>query len=242
MHKRIALLDEVRGLCLLLMVAYHAAYDWVYIAGRDFPLFHHPIFEVLQPLFAGVFILISGVCCNLSKSNLRRGAQALGLGVVLSVITWAVSPQQMVVFGILHLLGSCMLIYALLSPVLKKIPPLCGGVVFLVLFGLTFGLPRGWMGITPLNIDIPAGWYSLPLGFVVGLPSPDFRSSDYFPLLPWGLLFLTGGSLGRLLTSGADISPLRRVRVPILGWIGRHSLAVYLLHQPLLYGVAMLIR
>ena len=82
---------------------------------------------------------------------------------------------------------------------------------------------------------------SVPWLYPLGFPGPGFSSADYFPLLPWLFLFLVGAALGgwcldhresRLLTA-----PLPRA----LTFPGRRSLLIYLLHQPVLYGVSFLL-
>ena len=81
-------------------------------------------------------------------------------------------------------------------------------------------------------LDVP---YLYPFGIV----SPDFRSSDYFPLLPWFFLFLMGSWLGNWKERVPE--NFRRLRVPGLAWLGRHSLLIYLVHQPVLVAVSMVL-
>ena len=73
-RERIHLIDEIRGFSIIMMVIYHAAYDVVVIFNVDFPLFYHPVIRFLEPLFAGLFIFVSGMSGRLSRSNLKRGA------------------------------------------------------------------------------------------------------------------------------------------------------------------------
>ena len=76
-------------------------------------------------------------------------------------------------------------------------------------------------------------WYQLPGGFLIGLPNAGFHSADYFPLLPWLLLFLTGMYLSKALHRHM-LARAEKLEIPFLSWIGRHSLLIYLLHQPVL--------
>jgi uncharacterized membrane protein len=72
-----------------------------------------------------------------------------------------------------------------------------------------------------------------PFGFLY----PGFSSADYFPLLPWLFLFLFGAWLGGRVTGGGGPDWLRVKVPPALTWPGRHSLLLYLVHQPILYGI-----
>ena len=83
-NKRVWLLDEVRGLSILLMVIYHFFYDIVVLYGVNIPLFYSPGLNMLRDFFAGVFIFISGTACRFSRNNLKRGVQCFGLGMVMT--------------------------------------------------------------------------------------------------------------------------------------------------------------
>ena len=64
---------------------------------------------------------------------------------------------------------------------------------------------------------------------------------DYFPILPWIFLFIAGYFLNRILKArGWDEKFFARGNVPVLNWLGRHTLPIYLIHQPVLYGLGML--
>ena len=88
---------------------------------------------------------------------------------------------------------------------------------------------------------LPASLYRNLLTAYLGFPNPGFFSTDYFPLFPWFFLFLTGHFLHRLLEE-KDLNQrlFSRGQVPVLNWMGRHSLIIYLLHQPVLYGLCLL--
>lgn len=73
-QQRVWFLDEARGLSVLLMVLHHGAYDAVFLLGWPLPFLFSGWFGVIRAFFAGVFVLISGCACRLSRNNLRRGA------------------------------------------------------------------------------------------------------------------------------------------------------------------------
>ena len=106
------------------------------------------------------------------------------------------------------------------------------------LFGLTRQIESGLIAGCRL---LPAWLYHTGLlGNFLGFPAPEFTSSDYFPLLPWIFLYGVGYFLHALWLTGEGPERGRHRRpVPVLGWLGRHSLVVYLLHQPVLYGLLL---
>lgn len=238
---RVGLIDELRGLAIVLMVVYHLFFDLVYLYGVNVPAFHSPVLGFLQPFFAGVFIFISGVACRYSRSNLKRGAVCFGLGLALTLATLLFVPDELILFGILHFLGVAMMLYALLARALDKLLPLPGLLVFAALFAVTYPVPYGKVGIGPVSAALPAALYDTGFLFPLGLPGTGFFSSDYFPLVPWLFLFFAGTYAGVYFKSGRMPGWCYKTHVPPLAFAGRHTLMIYLAHQPvvymLLYGI-----
>ena len=220
---RIRELDALRGLCILGMVAVHLLFDLTTLYGAvDFS---YPGWLVFLMDWGGViFFLISGICATLGSRCIRRGLMVLGCGLAVSAVTAVMYRMGMadksilIYFGVLHCLGVCMIVWALF----RKLPAWALAAVGVILTGL--GL---W--IRTVRVQTP---YLVWLGLLY----PGFATSDYFPLLPFLGFFLLGGWLGRLLYR--EKRPLLpRFRCQPLEWIGRHSLPIYLLHQPLLTGL-----
>jgi len=244
-NRRINLIDELRGICIILMVAYHAGYNLVYIFGVDIPFFHAPILrDILQPLVAGIFVIISGVVSRYSKNGIKRGVLVLACGLAITAVTFYFMPDQLIVFGILHLLGLCMIIQGIISKNANtarpdRLPALPGAIMFLALFFTAYGVPRGYLGFanTAFHLELPAALYTniwlSPLGFL----APGFFSVDYFPILPWMFLFFAGSSLSIIFRSGAAPEFFYRKHSRFLSGVGRRTLIIYLLHQPVLYGL-----
>lgn len=91
-----------------------------------------------------------------------------------------------------------------------------------------------WFGVLTLLGFLYANYFTAYLGFYPF----GFFSTDYFPLTPWLFLFWAGFYLHHLAERTAQsLRPLRRSVCPPLGWLGRNSLMLYLLHQPVIYGV-----
>ena len=239
---RLYLLDELRGLLIINVVLYHTLYDLVYLFGVDIGWFRTAGAYWWQQWMSGSLIFLAGISCLLTRSNLRRGVKTFALGMALTLVTRLVMPGQLIVFGILHFMGSAMLLYALLQPLLDKIPYRVGLAVCLALFVLTKNIYYGRVGIPFVaELTLPEWFYSTGFLFPFGLPGPGFVSSDYFPLIPWLFLFLAGSFLGRKIPAGQLPGFACRSHVPALGLIGRHTLAIYLVHQPVVYAFLFLL-
>ena len=237
---RVWAIDELRGLSILLMILHHAAYDAVYMFGADLPVDAVWVY-VLHVIFASAFVAISGAACRFSRSNLKRGAVCFACGLVITLVTWLVMPDSIIVFGILHLLGLCMMIFALAQPLLDRIPPLAGLVVFALLAVLTFRVPNGFIGVPRLlEWELPRSLYSSDWLFFIGLPSPSFFSGDYFPLVPWLFVFLAGSFAGVFIKERRCPQFLYELHCRPLAVIGQNTLVIYMLHQPVIYGMLYL--
>ena len=237
---RCALLDELRGLDLISMMLYHGMWDLVYLFGVSAPWYGSWQGELWQQSICWVFILLSGFCVPLGHHTLRRGATVFGAGVLVTAVTLLFMPEDRVVFGVLTLLGSAMLLTGLLEPLLQKVPPAAGLVVSAVLFALTYHAADHYLGIGALRLALPESLYANYFTAYLGFYPEGFFSTDYFPLVPWLFLFWCSyflhGVVGR-----TRMEPLRRSVCAPLGWMGRHSLVLYLLHQPVIFGVLWVI-
>ena len=108
--KRIGFLDTLRAAALLAMIVWHFLYDLASAGLVPETLLQSPVMELARYAVAGSFIAISGVCARLSKRPLRRGLIVLAAALLVSAVTYLIGAP--VYWGILHLLGVCMLLYA----------------------------------------------------------------------------------------------------------------------------------
>lgn len=235
---RIYFLDELRGLAVIGMIIYHGAYDLYAIFGVDIPIFSLPL-RLLQLFTCTTFIFISGVSCQLSHSNLKRGLLTFGVGLLITLATLLFDPHMAIWFGILHFLGLAMIIYSFIGKALEKLPPAFGFTLFILLFILLYGIDGGKVLFGAVNI--PISFYQSLWGAPLGFPSPAFRSADYFPLLPWLLLFLSGTYIGRLIKRDNTPAFLMKKHIPFLAYMGQKALVIYIIHQPLTYGLLWII-
>lgn len=228
-------IDAARGAMLVSMVLYHGLWDLVYLAGWNLSWFTGLPGFLWQQSIAWSFILISGFSASLG-GTMARSFQLLGWSAVISAVTSLFFAGEAVYFGILFLLGTCGCLGRAGRSRLGKISPLWGGALFFLLFLLCRDVPFHSAGLGPWEMALPEEWYTFWAGAAFGFPSSDFHSLDYFPLLPWGFLYLTGYMAGRGMTEEA-MARYFTGRPSALGKAGRHSLLVYLLHQPVLIGL-----
>lgn len=244
-RRRIIILDEVRGLCVFLMIIYHM----LYTAGE---FFNFPTFEALlkftmplEPFFAGLFIVICGISCRLSHSNFLRGIKLAGVALLISAVTIYLMPAlgfegTEIRFGILHLLSFCILFYAVLSKPLSKVPAQIGILSVLILYVFTRFIDVGIFGIPyvdAMNIHLPDSLYECGWLFPLGFYDASFFSADYFPILPWIFIFLVGVFGGGWFIRQNLPASLYRSHCRPLAFLGRHALIAYIIHQPIIFAI-----
>lgn len=233
MTKRIWELDAFRGICVIGMVLVHLFFDLAVM--YRLVSWELPGWFLLVQNWGGVFfLLISGISATLGRRSLRRGAMVFGCGMAVTAVTVGMYFLGMadrgiiIYFGVLQCLGVCMMVW----PLFRKLPwwslVLCGSIM--VALGL-------WLSGQP-TVDF---YWLMPFG----LPWHTFYTSDYFPIFPNLGFFLLGAALGRTLY-GKKQSLLPNVNEnhPILAFFrlcGKHSLWIYLAHQPILSGIFMLL-
>jgi uncharacterized membrane protein len=224
------------------MVFYHAFFMLGYFFEIEFLAKAQVFFEPLQPFFACLFIFISGISSNLSRSNFKRGIRLLGIAVGFTLVTAVILPKfeitgAEIYFGVLHLLSVSMLIYALLRKPLSKVPTAVGVVIMLALFVLTFTVQQGQL----LGFDLPREPYDIGWLAPLGFPARGFYSADYFPILPYIFMFFAGTFFGRLAENNALPKSWYVSRCKPLSAIGKKTLIIYILHWPIIFLIGLII-
>ena len=173
---RYALLDELRGLDLISMMCYHGLWDVVFLFGVQLPWYTGMPGHLWQQSICWVFILLSGFCLPMGHHPYKRGALVFGAGALVTAVTVLFMPEDVVLFGVLTLLGSAMVITVLLEKALREIPPAVGAVVSVALFGLTYHAQLGYLGFGD-------GWVLLPRFYTrISLPpTSDFTRRGSSP-------------------------------------------------------------
>ena len=305
------MLDILRGVTILSMIAYHTCWDLVYIAGKDWPWYRGTGAFLWQQSICWTFILLAGFCAALGKRTLRRGLTVFACGVIVSLATLLVMPEAPIIYGILTLHGSSMILVALMQRA-GVLPDVSGGgvervasvaagsstgeagagssreagnaadarnsversaiagpVLSAAIFVVTYSAQSGYLGFfRKCIVPLPLWLYINPINSLttfLGFKAPGFSSSDYFPLIPWFFLFLCGyfggvlwkqrgADAGRTAPGQSTVGQVesaaqpsmksaieKRLPVRCLGFLGRHSLLIYMLHQPIIYGVVWLL-
>lgn len=230
---RIWEIDFLRGLAIILMVGYHLLFDLGDFAGlKKFLGFSTDLeltgWVIAQNFFAGLFVLISGISSTFSRNNLRRFLKFLTVALLITVATYIFDKSSVILFGIIHCLAASVLIYTLIFQKSKPATRVAWGSLILL---LGFFMP-----IIKKALILHTNWL-LPLG----LHKPTFASLDYFPLVPWFGIFLIGTALGQWLYAEKKSLIRRPLPETFINWCGRHSLWIYLLHQPVIMGILYLL-
>lgn len=226
-------IDKFRGFTIISMVLFHLMYNINYywpITWYDGTILN----RLWQLSIAGSFFLISGITSNFltPKKNIKRGIITSLIGFAITIVTYLLAPSQFILWGVLNGLGLSMIITGMVQKYTKN--ETIWGIIFFILFIITYKIPRGNL----YNIEFFRSLYNKNL-FFLGFPSANFRSTDYFPSIPWVFLFLAGFYLGKYLMDkdfyynyGTD---------NWLSKVGRHSIEIYLAHQIILYPIVSLV-
>lgn len=237
---RYALLDELRGLDLVSMMLYHGCWDLVNLFGIQADWYYGLPGHLWQQSICWVFILLSGFCEHTKDNSVLRHKKQRDCRDKRPCPKHLCAPAQGMMPQLLTLLGSAMLLTGLLEKPLRHIPPAAGFAISAVLFALTRNVSAGYLGFGSLRLWLPQTLYANCVTAYFGFYPWWFYSTDYFALLPWLFLFWAGYFLYDVV-GRQRMEPLRRSVCPPLGWLGRHSLLLYLLHQPVIYGVLLVV-
>lgn len=239
--RRVHFMDELRGVLIIGVVLYHLLYDLAVLFPVGIPWMFDPWMNHLRNVCTGSLIVISGISCLYSRSNLRRGLRTFGLGLLLTLATGIFIPGQFILFGILHFFGASMMLYALLHPLLDRIPTLAGIIGCILLFCLTWTIYSGFVRVFGVTFYLPDFLYNKPLLFPLGFACQGISSADYYPIFPWIFLFFAGSFFGRYVRAGRLPEFFYQSHLPWLAQVGSHTLIIYLVHQPVIYGVLTLL-
>jgi uncharacterized membrane protein len=233
--QRLPVVDLVRGLAIVQMIAYHFVYDMSYFGWLHIEMTQEPGWIAWRNAIVSQFLLISGVGVGLGNAAGRSGARfwrrwgqiAASAALVSLASAWLFGPR-LIWFGILHFVAVALLLARPLAP-LGPLNALLG-VALLAL------------GLTVHDARFDPAWVSW-----IGLAAHKPATEDYVPLLPWFGVFTIGIGLAGLWRQRGfalppswqrlDSAPSRTLRA-----LGRWPLTVYLLHQPIMMAVLFLLR
>lgn len=222
-RNRIWELDFIRGIAILLMIYYHIIFDL-----NDFynyQVSHNSGINLLVGKSSAIlFILVSGVSCCLSRNNFRRGLKLAGIALTITLITILYNPDFCIKFGILHFLGISIMIYPLLYKINLFLLPVIGTII--ISAGYFFA-----------GINVSHNYL-----FPFGVTSSSFSSLDYYPLFPWLGVFIYGITLGKAIYPQKKSIFKTAPRNNFINKAGKHSLLIYLIHQPVILFLLYLLH
>ncbi|MDQ2084893.1 heparan-alpha-glucosaminide N-acetyltransferase [Herbivorax sp. ANBcel31] len=219
--KRIWEVDMARGILIILMIVLHILFNLEYFFEISIN-YSSGFTNVLRIAVASSFILISGTSTSFSRNSFKRGIIVFLTAMMITLFTYIFNREAYVLFGILHLLGICMII----SPVFKKlnIPWLFILIVAIILINFIFS-----------NLTVKSNYF-----FMFGLSNENFISLDYYPLLPWSSFFIAGILLSKIIYRQKKSIFSFDIKDNVINFLGRHSLFVYVVHQPVILIIMFL--
>ncbi len=245
---RIAILDLIRGIAVLLMIIYHIIFAFGSIFNIwFFRALFFSLMNIAPVIIASLFILTCAFSSYLSRSNLKRGLVTLFTAFIVFLTTAVILPEigfsgLEIRFGILHFLSAVMLITPFLMFVVKKIPSSIGIALCLVLFLLTFNISDGYLGFSNLfRLNLTDGIINSRWLFPLGIHPDGFFSADYYPLFPWIFLYIAGLWAGRIIMGRKIPKRAYKSICKPVEFIGKKALLIYLVHMPIIFLIGYLI-
>lgn len=236
---RIPFIDTLRGIALVAMASYHFTWDLEFFGYIEAGTATQGLWKLYARMIATSFLFLVGVSLVLAhgdgirwRSFAKRLAMVVAAAVVISIGTLIALPQEWIFFGILHHIA----LSSLLALAFPRAPPLLAGAVALVLAALM--VVNTWIVPGLVGFDaFDSRWLAW-----TGLAEMPPRSNDFVPLFPWLAAVLAGVSVAGLLRKHGGFQRLARLqaRPNLLTRAGQHSLAFYLIHQPVLIGLLYL--
>lgn len=258
--------DVLRGISVVSMVAFHACYDIVYLWDVRLGWFRSPLQDVWRPSISWCFLLIAGIMCSYSRNNLKRALKYLVVATIIWIATTLIAVDTPISYGIIYCMGFSSLLAWALYELLRKKRDACeiepdglvshqtneskliklaiAAITLFLAFLLTLEVPQGRLGLGSFGgpyVTLPKGLYATEVLNWLGFPGPSFASGDYYPPIPYSLLFLVGSMLGLITKLHGVPSILNKIKCTPLEWIGRHALEIYVVHQPIVLALLTLI-
>jgi uncharacterized membrane protein len=228
---RLVYIDTLRGLAIVLMVIYHFCFDLSYFGLAPFDFYEDSFWLHTRTLILSLFLGLVGVSLVLAhrrRLNVRRFLRRLGLiaasASLVSLATWWMFGERYVFFGVLHFIAVASVL------------------------GLLF-LRAGWLnliagvGVIVFATRYQSAWFDVPGRRWIGLMTRKPQTEDYVPLLPWFGVVLLGLFAGPYIVRWSSRLGDNGRNAAVTRWLalaGRHSLAIYLIHQPILIGALSL--
>ncbi|CAG0987181.1 hypothetical protein BURK1_02070 [Burkholderiales bacterium] len=226
---RVAAVDALRGIAIVAMIGYHFSFDLRLFGLARFDFENGPLWLAARAAIVATFLALCGVSLVLARRDgvtaarrWRRIGVIAACALAASAASWLLFPRSYIWFGVLH----CIAVSSAVAWPFTRHPRLalaCG--VAVIVAGLALTHPA---------FDARAlAW----IGFTTTKPATE----DYVPLFPWLGVALVGVAAGDAIARRSFAPLAFLMRAPrTIAWLGRHSLAVYMVHQPVLIGALAL--
>lgn len=247
-YKRFWEIDFLRGIAIILMVLYHLLFDLSYFGKVNINI-NSGIYLIIGRSAAILFLILVGISLTLSYSRnklktegnkenngenkiykkfILRGIKIFSLGLIITFFTWLIFPNNLIIFGILHLIG----ISIILSLVFLRLNEINKEFNLLNLF---LGIFLMILGLYLMNFNFNFNWL-----LWLGVIPYNLSTFDYFPILPWFGFVLMGLFLGNRFYKNYErqfkfINNPNNMLITIFQYLGKHSLPIYFIHQPLIF-------
>ncbi len=232
---RLPIVDLVRGVAIVQMIAYHFIYDLTYFGWLHFQMIEEPGWIAWRNAIVSQFVLVVGIGAGLGQAAGRSGArfwrrwgQIAASAALVSAASFWLFGARMIWFGILHFVALALLLA-------RPLPARAG--VNLAIGAATLGV----------GLFVHDAWFDPPWVDWIGLAADKPPTEDYVPLLPWFGLVAIGLGLTALWRKRAFALPpsLQRLQSPparALRWLGTWPLTIYLVHQPIMMAVLWVVH
>lgn len=233
-RQRYQLIDILRGVAIALMVYFHFSYDLAHFGYADFDFYHDPYWLHLRTFIVSLFLGLVGVSLVLASHhgiNWPRYFRRLGLlilfALAITVNSYYLFPGRTIVFGILHFIAFASV----------------AGLLFVRGYWSTLVIG---VAIVVLDLVFSHPFFNQYAIHWVGLMTHKPATEDYVPVIPWFGVVLIGIFVGHSLLRRPSLQPLTRFSSSTwlargLAFAGRHSLIIYVVHQPVLFGSVWLV-
>ena len=246
--KRYELIDTLRGLAIISMIAFHTC--WLlnlFGFAISTQTLYGTAFNVWERSICISFILISGFCFARGRNHVRAGLMVFGTGLAITVVTCVFLPEIRIVFGVLTFIGTAIFLMIPLDKMIKdkcvrsKAFRLSVLLISFAAFLFTYNINLGYLGFGGMSVYLPKWLYRGYPATFLGFLEPGFRSTDYFSLIPWFFLYSCGYAIYMMIKENVTDMKFMEKGISFISAVGRHSLIIYVAHPVLIYGVLYVI-
>ncbi|MFH1685224.1 MAG: heparan-alpha-glucosaminide N-acetyltransferase [Candidatus Micrarchaeota archaeon] len=216
-------IDAFRGVAIVLMIIFHLTFDLEFLRIVHFN-FEDLWLVLFQRVVGTMFLLLVGISLILSekknnegyKRHLKRAVKLGAVALLISIATWIVAPEEFIKFGVIH----CIAVSTLMAPLFFR-----------------FKWLNLILGIILIITGISIHYTEIDYLFWLGWITHTYTALDHYPLIPWFGIVLIGLFLGKVMPE----FKVKNKLTESLTYLGRNSLLIYVIHQPLIISLLLLL-